>query len=314
MSWVEVALLGAVIASLVISFVAILVAVGAKFRLTQLEQDQTATELLVSKLKGQVYGVVEGGGLLSRQAEVEQLLDMLIDCQDQVEDELYGDGEGRKGLRQKFEELWNKVYFLEEDRDVLETAMDARSDVDDALCKRVDEVEEEVDRIGVEAKQERNRLDWFVESLRQLEKKVNGTVGWTPPYPQRKPFDLTCTGEPLREKWGEEALQKAGWTVTEDSADLFMSPLRLPSDGEEGPPIGTYYGEHLTAKREERCIDGQCDPTTCDREQCPHRTQELVIQPYTGILSLLDGQSGEWDQVLEQGQVELPAETEAEGR
>lgn len=202
MSWVEVALLGAVIASLVVSFAAILVAVGAKFRLTQLEQDQTATELRVTAMRGHIYGVVEGGGLLNRQAETEQLLDMLIDCQDQMEKDLYGDAD-TEGLQESFREL---------------------EDEGDALTDRLSKV--------------------------------------------------------------EQRLKAAGWTVTDDPADLFKPQQE---------------------RREERCIAGQCNPSDCDREQCPHRTQEFVVAPYSG---LLDNFAAEWDQVLSQGQVELPVQVQ----
>jgi len=311
-SWVEVALLGAVIASLVVSFAAILVVVGAKFRIQQLEQDQTATELLVSKLKGQVYGVVEGGGLLKRQAEVEQLLGMVIDCQDQMESDLYGFGEGNPQLSvpQRLDfiesELWS------EDGDGLverveKVQKDLYGDEDtDGLRESFGDLWEQVQFLRSSGTEEAHVADHaaLLSRIEQLEedRDVLETA-----------MDARCDVDDAltdRIEKVEQRLKGAGWTVTDDPADLFknfplMSPLHLPSD---------------EPKREERCLAGQCNPSDCEREQCPHRTAEFTVTPFTGVLSEFDGKEWsltasdtQWDLVEGQGQVELPCCERAEG-
>lgn len=62
--------------------------------------------------------------------------------------------------------------------------------------------------------------------------------------------------------------------------------------------------EKQTERREERCLTGQCDPVGCERELCPHRTQEFTVSPFRGVLHQFDGQELE-DTVLLQQPVEI---------
>lgn len=190
--------------------------------------DRLAKEInRLKEVRELVMGTEEEEGLVGQQKELLFMVDMLNDCQDQVESQLYGYTEDKQGLVQRFEELWNRVY-------------------------------------------------WHTPFMRPLPVEGGPPVG-------------TCYGEHLTEALNRKQMAEYG-----------LAPEEIEKVVLGGSDCCT------GVKREERCIDGQCNPSACDREQCPHRTQEF--QPYTGLLG---GFAAEWDQVQQQGQVELPMESAA---
>jgi len=303
----EAVLVGLVVVSLVVSFVAVLVAARAQFRIQQLEQDQTATELkqMATELK-----LAECADLL---ADTEKLLDMVIDCQDQVENDLYGFGEGESptlSVTQRLDLIESKLWSEEGDglvERVEKVQKDLYGDEDtDGLRESFGDLWEQVQFLRSSGTEEAHVADHaaLLSRIEQLEedRDVLETA-----------MDARCDVDDAltdRIEKVEQRLKGAGWTVTDDPADLFknfplMSPLHLPSD---------------EPKREERCLAGQCNPSDCEREQCPHRTAEFTVTPFTGVLSEFDGKEWsltasdtQWDLVEGQGQVELPCCERAEG-
>lgn len=271
----------------------------------------SATELTVSDLT-------------RRQMDTAKLLDIVIDSQDRLEDEVWGQV-ANDGLLSRVADLekalgdteahaadhlalLDRIEDLEEVSNSLQTAMDLRSDYETAFKDELREFRNRLTTLeGVKKAQTEEWLD-VVKRLDGLEDetdRISGPAvkGNTKQADHlRKVLEKTAEESPalFRAQWIEEA----GWTLNEVPEEPVYSDL-LPSD---------------QPKREERCLAGQCNPSDCEREQCPHRTQEFTVAPFGGVLSEFDGKEwtltgypAEWDTVLSQGQVELPCCERAEG-
>lgn len=98
----------------------------------------------------------------------------------------------------------------------------------------------------------------------------------------------------------------------EDAKDHLYDLVDCCLQQTDGPPMEKVDGKWVPYdteaqkddRREERCLTGQCHPTDCEREQCPHRTQEFTVSPFRGVLHQFDGQELE-DTVLFQQPVQV---------